>query len=180
MRPPRFLWGCWFWMRIVKIAWMMTLFAATVAFPLSALAAETADKVVVFKERRVLQLFQGEKLLREYPVVLGGNPVGPKRREGDQKTPEGSYVLDWRNPDSSFYKSIHISYPAPKDLEEAAARYVEPGGMIMIHGQPNYLGWLAFLTQMFDWTNGCIAVTNAEMDEIWDMVPNNTPIVINP
>jgi murein L,D-transpeptidase YafK len=146
----------------------------------SASAAETADRVVVYKERRVLQLFQGERLLREYPVALGGNPVGHKAREGDRKTPEGIYVLDWRNSASSFYKSIHISYPRPQDIEAAATKGVDPGGMIMIHGQPNYFAWLAFLTQMFDWTDGCIAVTNAEMDEIWDMVPNNTAIEINP
>ncbi|WP_018239033.1 murein L,D-transpeptidase family protein [Ensifer sp. BR816] len=148
--------------------------------PLSALADETADKVVVYKERRVLQLFQGERLLREFPIALGGNPVGHKVREGDRRTPEGRYVLDWRNDASSFYRSIHISYPAPEDREAAASKGLDPGGMIMIHGQPNYFGWLAFLTQMFDWTDGCIAVTNAEMDEIWDMVPNSTAIEINP
>lgn len=145
-----------------------------------ALGAETADRVVVYKERRVLQLFQGERLLREFPIALGGNPVGHKVQEGDRRTPEGRYVLDWRNDASSFYRSMHVSYPAPGDLQAAAARGVDPGGMIMVHGQPNYLGWLAFLTQKFDWTDGCIAVTNAEMDEIWDMVPNNTAIEINP
>lgn len=145
-----------------------------------AAAADTADRVVVHKERRVLQLFAGERLLREYPIALGGDPVGHKRREGDQKTPEGRYVLDWRNDASSFYRSIHISYPEPQDVAKAAESGVDPGGMIMIHGQPNYFGWLAFLTQMFDWTNGCIAVTNAEMDEIRDMVPDNTAIVTTP
>nr|WP_034884884.1 L,D-transpeptidase family protein [Ensifer aridi] len=163
-----------------KSAYLWSLAAGILAMPFSVLAAETADKVVVYKERRVLQLFQGEKLLREFPIALGGNPVGHKRREGDRKTPEGRYVLDWRNDASRFYKSIHISYPGPQDLQEAAVRRVDPGGMIMIHGQPNYFGWLAFLTQMFDWTDGCIAVTNAEMDDIWDMVPNNTAIEINP
>ena len=107
-------------------------------------------------------------------------PSVDKRQEGDQKTPEGLYSLDWRNPGSGYYKSIHVSYPAPADVSAAAASGVDPGGMIMIHGQPNYFGWLAFLTQRFDWTNGCIAVTNAEMEEIWAMVPNNTPIEIKP
>ncbi|WOS63589.1 L,D-transpeptidase family protein [Sinorhizobium fredii GR64] len=167
--------------RTMKNAYVWPLAAALVLaglFP--ALGAATADKVVVYKERRVLQLFQGERLLREFPIALGGNPVGHKMREGDRRTPEGSYVLDWRNDASSFYRSMHVSYPAPEDVEAAAAKGVDPGGMIMVHGQPNYLGWLAFLTQMFDWTDGCIAVTNAEMDEIWDMVPNNTAIEINP
>ncbi|WEX78253.1 L,D-transpeptidase family protein [Sinorhizobium numidicum] len=165
----------------MKSAWPWLIAAGLVLSPsLSASAAETADRVVVHKERRILQLFQGTRLLREYPVALGGDPAGHKEREGDRKTPEGRYVLDWRNDESSFYKSIHVSYPGPQDIEVAAAKGIDPGGMIMIHGQPNYFGWLAFLTQMFDWTDGCIAVTNAEMDEIWDMVPDNTAIEINP
>ena len=145
-----------------------------------AAAADIADRVVVHKERRLLQLFQGDQVVREYAVALGGNPLGHKRQEGDERTPEGLYLLDWRNPGSGYHKSIHVSYPAPADVAAAAARGVDPGGMIMIHGQRNYFGWLAFLTQRFDWTNGCIAVTNAQMDEIWTMVPNNTPIEIKP
>ncbi|WDZ78869.1 L,D-transpeptidase family protein [Ensifer adhaerens] len=146
----------------------------------TAAGAEVVDKVVVHKERRILQLFLGDRMIREYSVALGGNPVGHKRQEGDEKTPEGLYRLDWRNPGSGYYKSIHVSYPAPEDTKAAVASGVDPGGLIMIHGQPNYFGWLAFLTQRFDWTNGCIAVTNAEMEEIWTMVPNNTPIEIKP
>ncbi|MEK1868533.1 MAG: L,D-transpeptidase family protein [Ensifer adhaerens] len=160
----------------------LALVAATLVvsggFP--AAAADSADRVVVHKERRLLQLLQGGQVIREYTVALGGNPIGHKRQEGDQRTPEGLYSLDWRNPGSGYYKSIHVSYPAPADVSAAAANGVDPGGMIMIHGQPNYFGWLAFLTQRFDWTNGCIAVTNAEMEEIWAMVPNNTPIEIKP
>ncbi len=160
----------------------LALLAATLVvsggFP--AAAADSADRVVVHKERRLLRLLQGDQVIREYAVALGGNPIGHKRQEGDQRTPEGLYSLDWRNPGSGFYKSIHVSYPAPADVSAAAANGVDPGGMIMIHGQPNYFGWLAFLTQRFDWTNGCIAVTNAEMEEIWAMVPNNTPIEIKP
>lgn len=160
----------------------LALVAATLVvsggFP--AAAADSADRVVVHKERRLLQLFQGDQVIREYTVALGGNPIGHKRQEGDQRTPEGLYSIDWRNPGSGYYKSIHVSYPAPADVSAAAANGVDPGGMIMIYGQPNYFGWLAFLTQRFDWTNGCIAVTNAEMEEIWAMVPNNTPIEIKP
>ncbi|RAS17950.1 L,D-transpeptidase family protein [Ensifer adhaerens] len=160
----------------------LALVAATLVvsggFP--AAAADSADRVVVHKERRLLQLLQGGQVIREYTVALGGNPIGHKRQEGDQRTPEGLYSLDWRNPGSGYYKSIHVSYPAPADVSAAAANGVDPGGMIMIHGQPNFFGWLAFLTQRFDWTNGCIAVTNAEMEEIWAMVPNNTPIEIKP
>ena len=164
----------------MKTSWFCLLALGLMLWQPVAAAADTADRVVVHKERRVLQLFAGERLLREYSIALGGDPVGHKRREGDQKTPEGRYVLDWRNDASSFYRSIHISYPEPHDVAKAAESGVDPGGMIMIHGQPNYFGWLAFLTQMFDWTDGCIAVTNAEMDEIWNMVPNDTVIEINP
>jgi len=153
---------------------------AVIGNGLSAFAGETVDSVVVHKERRLLQLLQGGSVLREYPISLGGAPVGHKGREGDQKTPEGHYRLDWRNASSGYYKSIHISYPEPADVKAAAAKGVDPGGMIMIHGQRNYFGWLADLTQMFDWTDGCIAVTNAQMDEIWDLVPENTPIEIKP
>jgi murein L,D-transpeptidase YafK len=146
----------------------------------SAFAVDMVDSVVVHKERHLLQLLQGGNVLREYPISLGGDPVGHKGREGDQKTPEGRYLLDWRNASSGYYKSIHISYPEPADIKAAAAKGIDPGGMIMIHGQRNYFGWLADLTQMFDWTDGCIAVTNAQMDEIWDLVPDNTPIEIKP
>jgi murein L,D-transpeptidase YafK len=86
--------------------------------------------------------------------------------------------LDWRNPDSSYYKSIHISYPEPADTQAAASRGVDPGGMIMIHGQPNGFGWLSWFIQSIDWTGGCIALTNSDMDEIWAMVANGTPIEI--
>ncbi|MEI3850120.1 MULTISPECIES: L,D-transpeptidase family protein [Ensifer] len=162
-------------MRVASITVMAVLVGSV-----SAAADDVADRVVVHKERRLLQLFHDGQVIREYSVALGGNPVGHKRQEGDQRTPEGLYLLDWRNPGSGYYKSIHVSYPAPEDTKSAVANGVDPGGMIMIHGQPNYFGWLAFLTQRFDWTNGCIAVTNAEMEEIWTMVPNNTPIEIKP
>ncbi|HEV7319630.1 MAG TPA: L,D-transpeptidase family protein [Ensifer sp.] len=154
--------------------------ALVVSGGLPAAATDNADRVVVHKERRLLQLFQGGQVIREYTVALGGNPTGHKRQEGDERTPEGLYSLDWRNPGSGYHKSIHVSYPAQADVAAAAASGIDPGGMIMIHGQPNYFGWLAFLMQRFDWTNGCIAVTNAQMDEIWTMVPNNTPIEIRP
>ncbi|OOG76638.1 hypothetical protein BLJAPNOD_03788 [Ensifer sp. M14] len=158
---------------VVTMAWLLAACS-------SALANDPADRVVVHKAKRLLQLYRDGEMLREYSIALGGNPIGHKEREGDRRTPEGLYVLDWRNDKSGYHLSMHVSYPRPEDVTAAAAKGVEPGGMIMIHGQPNYFGWLAFMTQMFDWTDGCIAVTNAEMDEIWNMVPNNTPIEINP
>ncbi|OJF92855.1 L,D-transpeptidase family protein [Pararhizobium antarcticum] len=165
---------CRFFLRVLVVCPCLLL-------PDMAMASETlADRVMVYKERRLLQLWQKDRLLAEYPVVLGGDPVGHKRQEGDEKTPEGLYVLDWRNDRSAYYRSLHISYPGPQDVVSAKKAGIDPGGMIMIHGQRNYFGWLAYLTQSFDWTNGCIAVTNTQMDEIWDRVPDGTAIEIKP
>src|SRR5580698_3996450 len=134
-----------------------------------------ADQVIVLKNRRTLTLlFQG-KILRTYQVSLGATPVGAKEQEGDHKTPEGHYLLDRRNSKSRFYKSIHISYPNDREKKEASERGVSPGGDIMIHGLPNGFGWLGDTHRVRDWTDGCVAVTNAEMDEIWDLVPDGTP-----
>ena len=142
----------------------------------------TADAVVVDKSERRLQLLQDGKVVREYRVALGDRPLGHKYREGDERTPEGDYVLDWRNPNSNFYKSIHVSYPNETDRLFARAMGHSPGGMIMIHGKPNYLTSPRLLAEYdrVDWTDGCIAVTNEEMDEIWAAVKDGTPIRILP
>jgi murein L,D-transpeptidase YafK len=149
------------------------------AFPASGpplRASAVADKVLVLKRQRKLYLIEGNKVLKRYNVSLGGHPVGPKIREGDRKTPEGKYVLDWHNPESQFYKSIHISYPNAMDLAHANKLGVPPGGDLFIHGQPNDLTGPG--KQPGDWTDGCIAVSNEEMDEIWRAVPDGTPIEI--
>lgn len=138
------------------------------------------DLVVVEKAARQMMLLSEGKTVRTYEIALGDAPVGHKQREGDERTPEGRYVLDWRNPNSAFHLSIHISYPDAEDRAAAAAAGYSPGGDIMIHGQPNGFGWWSWLLQMVDWTDGCIAVTNADMDEIWEMVDNGTPIEIRP
>ncbi len=140
--------------------------------------AETADSVLVDKSDEKLYLLQEGAVIASYSVVFGANPDGHKQEEGDERTPEGQYILDYKKSDSSFYKAIHISYPNEADRQTAAENGVDPGGLIMIHGQRNGLGWLSFVTQRFNWTDGCIAVTNREMDEIWDAVPVNTPIEI--
>lgn len=141
-------------------------------------AAETADSVLVDKSDEKLFLLKGETVIAEYSVAFGANPEGHKEEEGDERTPEGRYVLDFKKADSAFHKAIHISYPNDADEKAAAAKGVDRGGAIMIHGQRNRLGWLSFVTQRFNWTDGCIAVTNSEMDEIWDSVVVNTPIEI--
>jgi len=143
-------------------------------------SGQKVDRVVVNKADRELQLVCNDQVIRKYKISLGGNPAGHKQQEGDQHTPEGLYTLDYRNADSKFYKSIHISYPNAKDKATAKKKSVHPGGSIMIHGQKNGFGWLGIVMQLFDWTDGCIAVTDKEMDEIWSLVDIGTPIQINP
>jgi murein L,D-transpeptidase YafK len=139
-----------------------------------------ADRVIVYKKERKLVLLSQGKELRSYKVALGGEPVGPKRRQGDHRTPEGSYVLDARNPNSHFYKAFHISYPDSKDIAAAKKLGVSPGGDIMLHGLAKEYAWMGKAHHLHDWTDGCIAVTNNEMDEIWRLVRVGTPIEIKP
>ena len=142
--------------------------------------AAKADQVIVAKSQRTLTLLSQGKVLRTYKVALGGTPVGAKEQQGDHKTPEGHYILDRRNAKSRFYKSIHVSYPNEQDKQRSAQRGVSAGGDIMLHGLPNGFGWLGATHRNMDWTDGCVAVTNAEIDEIWDLVPDGTPIEIRP
>lgn len=137
-----------------------------------------ADHILVHKTQRRLTLLTGGQALKTYPVALGFGEPGPKRREGDGRTPEGRYRIDGRNPNSAFHLSLHISYPEPHDIAAAQARGVPPGGAIMIHGLPRGRGWLGRLHLLYDWTAGCIAVTNSEIEEIWHAVPDGTPIEI--
>lgn len=139
-----------------------------------------ADRVVVAKADRTLSLYRGDTPLKTYAVSLGFAPRGHKSREGDGRTPEGRYQLDYRNANSSHYRSLHISYPSPTDRERARTQGVSPGGFVMVHGMRPNIAWLGRLHLLKDWTNGCIAVTNREMDEIWRAVPDGTPIEIRP
>jgi len=143
-------------------------------------AGTRADRVVVRKSARTLELYRGSELLRTYTIALGPTPQGHKQQEGDGRTPEGRYVLDYRNPGSSFHKSLHVSYPSAADTASARSRGVSPGGMIMVHGIKNGMGFIGRLHRLFDWTDGCIAVTDQEMEEIWHAVPDGTPILIEP
>jgi murein L,D-transpeptidase YafK len=164
------------------------LLAALVALLLNGCASKPepvvqhVDSVVVHKADRRMKLIKDGQIYREYRVALGDQPVGHKMQEGDERTPEGDYVLDWRNPRSNFYKSIHISYPNHRDRAFAKAMNINPGGMIMIHGRPNWLTSAKVAREYDgrDWTDGCIAVTNEEMDEVWRLVRDGTPIRILP
>jgi len=139
-----------------------------------------ADCVLVKKHEKRLYLMKNEKPFRIYRVAFGPNSKGPKIKEGDKRTPEGKYTLDYKNFDSDFYKSIHISYPNDQDIKRAEEMGTAPGGDIMIHGQKNGVKNFESIHRYVDWTDGCIAVTNAEMDEIWMSVDVGTPIIIEP
>ncbi len=140
----------------------------------------TADRVVIHKAKRELLLQYRGRVLRSYKVALGSNPVGPKTRQGDGKTPEGLYSIVGRNPRSAYHRSLRISYPNEADRARARRLRVDPGGDIMIHGLPNGRGFVGRAHRFVDWTAGCIAVTDEEIEEIWRLVPDGTPVEINP
>lgn len=139
-----------------------------------------ADLVVVEKEKRALTLFADGRPLKNYRISLGPNPTGHKMEEGDGKTPEGRYVIDFHKRDSAYHRALHISYPNTADRAQARRRGVSPGGDIMIHGLPNGIGAVGRTHLATDWTLGCIAVTNEEIEEIWRVVADGTPIEIRP
>lgn len=148
--------------------------------PAGAMGFAAADRVVVRKSERMLYLMQGEAVLRSFRIALGLSPEGHKQREGDFRTPEGRYELVERKSDSEFFLAIRISYPNPADVSRSRARGHDPGGAIMIHGLPNNPTRSLEYYRRTDWTNGCIAVSNADMVDIWLMTGRNTPIEILP
>lgn len=139
-----------------------------------------ADKVVIDKSARELHLIKGGEAFRTFKIALGIRPEGDKKEEGDLKTPEGNYLLDTRNPHSDYFLSIHISYPNAADRREAHKRGMSPGGAIMIHGQPNEPTRSEAYYRSRDWTNGCVAVSNSDMIDIWLMTAADTPVEIRP
>ena len=141
---------------------------------------EKADRLLVVKSERKLYLYKEDEVLRSFDISLGLIPEGPKRREGDFRTPEGSYRLAGRNPNSDYFLSIQISYPDAHDVARAHAAAVDPGGQIMIHGRPNEPKYSENRYRTWDWTDGCIAVSNSDMVDIWLMTDEATPIEIRP
>jgi murein L,D-transpeptidase YafK len=139
-----------------------------------------ADLVRIYKSERRLVLMENGKELREYRIALGPAPVGHKQAQGDGRTPEGRYLIDFRKNNSAFHRALHVSYPNEHDISVAKAKGVDPGGAIMIHGMRNGLGWIGNLHHLSDWTAGCVAVTDREIDEIWRAVPDGTPVEIMP
>jgi murein L,D-transpeptidase YafK len=145
-----------------------------------ALRTEPADKVLIEKKERRLTLFSKGEVIKTYKIALGGDPVGSKERQGDNKTPEGIYIIDSRNGDSDYHLSLHISYPNEKDKMRAKELGVSPGGDIMIHGIQSGFSLVGASHAEVDWTKGCIAVTDEEMEEIYKLVPNGTFVKIRP
>ncbi|HEX5033059.1 MAG TPA: L,D-transpeptidase family protein [bacterium] len=171
-------------MKILRLSFFLFLL---LHLPLDAAAARArqkppkpkADRILIEKAARKMTLFQGDETLKTYRISLGREPIGPKQEEGDGKTPEGRYTIDGRNSKSSFHLSLRISYPNAADRRQAAERGVKPGGQIMIHGlsngMPDFSGGI-----LSDWTDGCVAVGNAEIEEIWKLVPNGASVEILP
>jgi murein L,D-transpeptidase YafK len=146
--------------------------------PLS--AGTTIDRIVVQKSAKKLSIFRDGNQIKRYRIALGGNPAGAKQEEGDMKTPEGIYKIDSRNAQSSFHLALHISYPSDEDNKRAAARGVSVGSDIMVHGIKNGRGWIGAFHRWKDWTAGCIALTDEEIEELWRVTPDGTTIEIRP
>ena len=168
--------------RLIDLARRVVFGAAICAAPLAAqlVAPAKADSILILKKDHVMELLSGGKVIRTYKVALGRGGLKPKQQEGDGRTPEGHYIIDTKNSASHYHKALHISCPNAEDRRRAAALGVSPGGAIMIHGLPNGLGWLGASHRLFDWTLGCVAVTDNEIDEIWNLVPVGTPVEIRP
>jgi len=145
-----------------------------------AAAKPQADRILIIKSTRTMTLFRGDEVLKTYKVALGTVPLGPKRMEGDHKTPEGIYSIDSKNAQSQFHLSLHISYPVASDRDRALRLHARPGGAIMIHGLAPSLAYLGARHRQTDWTDGCVAVTNPEIEEIWRLVPVGTRVEIRP
>jgi murein L,D-transpeptidase YafK len=141
---------------------------------------EKADSILILKKQHLLELLKDGKVIRTYKVALGRGGLAAKEREGDARTPEGHYTIDSRNAASHYYKALHISYPNADDRARAAKQGVSPGGAVMIHGLPNGMGGIGAAHRLYDWTLGCVAVTDEEIDEIWKLVPDGTPVEIRP
>lgn len=149
----------------------------------SGLAAQSApkvDRIVIEKSKRSMTLLDGAKVVKSYKVALGGHPQGAKDRQGDHKTPEGVYVIDAKKSNSQLHKALHVSYPNEADRERAKTLGVNPGGDIEIHGLGAKWGWVGAAHRATDWTDGCIAVTNGEIDEIYPSIKVGTPVEIRP
>ena len=166
--------------RIGFVIWMVCIALWALAGAQQQSAPQKADSILILKKDHVMKLLAGGKVIRTYKVALGRGGLQPKERQGDGRTPEGHYIIDSRNEASHYHKALHVSYPNAEDRARAAKLGVPPGGAIMIHGLPNNMSWIGAAHRLFDWTLGCIAVTDEEIDEIWKLVAVGTPVEIRP
>jgi len=170
--------------KIEPIRALPALFLSLALFPSAAVPQASpephVDSVLILKKDHLLELLANGKVFRTYKVALGQGGLAPKRQQGDGLTPEGHYVIDARNAASHYHKALHVSYPNAEDRKRAAKSGVSPGGDIMIHGLPNGKGAIGSAHRLYDWTLGCIAVTDEEIDDLWNRVPVGTPVEIRP
>ena len=141
---------------------------------------QKTDAILILKKDHVMELIAGGKVIRTYQVALGRGGLAPKERQGDGRTPEGHYIIDAKYEASHYHKALHVSYPNAEDRMRAAKLGISPGGSIMIHGLPNGKGWIGAAHRFYDWTLGCIAVTDEEIDEVFKLVAVGTPVDIRP
>ena len=166
---------------IITLIIFLAIFLIYNYYPGRALPANaTIDSIVVRKSERRMDVYSHRILLKSYNIALGGNPIGHKQFEGDEKTPEGHYIVSDKNANSDFHKNLGISYPNGQDMENAKKLGKPPGGDIKIHGLKNGLGFLGRVHRLTNWTNGCIALTNSEIEELFQSTPKGTPIEILP
>ncbi|HEV2960220.1 MAG TPA: L,D-transpeptidase family protein [Candidatus Angelobacter sp.] len=165
---------------VLKLLQTYFVFSGAIVSLAVAVGPDQADHILIVKSKRTMTLMRGAKVLKAYSVALGTVPTGAKEKQGDHKTPEGNYVIDAKNSYSRFHLALHISYPKAEDRERAKRMGVNPGGDIMIHGLESRFAFLGALHRQTDWTDGCVAVTNSEIEEIWKLVPVGTTVEIRP
>jgi len=163
-------------------AWVFLFVFSSLAHPteLSPVMDEAVDRVIVEKSKRTMTLLKQDREVRTYKIALGRDPVGAKVMQGDNRTPEGIYYIDYKVRNSVYHRALQLSYPNPDDMERARALGVPPGGSIMIHGMKQDHLWMGDVQYLFNWTNGCIALTNREIEEVWALVSPWTPVEIRP
>jgi len=179
VRPLQFLYGI---LPALLAAWAFLSFfpGPSTATEISPVTDAVVDRIVIEKSKRTMTLLKQDREVRTYKIALGRNPIGPKIQKGDQKTPEGLYYVDYKLHNSVYHRALHLNYPNQDDIERARSLGVTPGNSIMIHGMKEDKLWMGDVQYLFDWTNGCIALTNREIEEVWVLVPVWTPVEIKP
>jgi murein L,D-transpeptidase YafK len=165
---------------LAALAFLFVFSGPAKATELSPVTDAVVDRIVIEKSKRTMTLMKQDREVRTYKVALGRNPIGPKIQKGDQKTPEGIYYVDYKVHNSVYHRALHLNYPNQDDIERARSLGVTPGNSIMIHGMKEDKLWMGDVQYLFDWTNGCIALTNREIEEVWVLVPVWTPVEIRP